>query len=240
MFDLNEEIISRSRRKFLQKKETIPVGSMLKWMDPRIIPLKLSDFLKQDFPFIVDLPVFEDKEPYDIAKKYLDMGFRAFSVSTNPYWNDGYDDFISFLKRSKQKFEYPIIRRDLFFETYQLIETRLFLGDSFTIFPSLVEGEKLEIIMEDAENLEFKPIVVVTNDLDLKLLKKVGGDYFIALAAEKAPKFFKKSKKMAKEVIVYSIKSVDEINSLKMKGLNFFWVSWKFVEANEDFFKSWK
>ena len=238
MFDLNEEIISRSRRKFLQKKETIPVGSMLKWMDPRIIPLKLSDFLKQDFPFIVDLPVFEDKEPYDIAKKYLDMGFRAFSVSTNPYWNDGYDDFISFLKRSKQKFEYPIIRRDLFFETYQLIETRLFLGDSFTIFPSLVEGEKLEIIMEDAENLEFEPIVVVTNDLDLKLLKKVDGYYFIALAAEKTSKFFKKSKKMAKEVIVYSMKSVDEINSLKRKGLNFFWVSWKFVEDNEDFFKS--
>ncbi|GEM_PF-3910909 len=236
MFDLSPEIVSARKELLTRKKQTVPVGSLLKWMDPRIIPQKISDFLPGESNFILDLPVFEDREPYDVAKKYVEMGFRVFSVSTNPFWNNGYDDYLSFLKRSKHTFPYPVIRRDLFFESYQIVETRLFWGDSFTIFPGVVDGERLKILIEDAFNLEFEPVVVLNDESDLKRLKKSGFHVpFIATNFKLFMKMKKKIMKLGSEIIVIA-GSIEEVELSRESGAKLFWVNWELVDRNPGFF----
>lgn len=237
MFQLTPEIVENRRRVLEEKKEKIPIGSLLKWMDPRITPLRLSDFLTDDSPYIIDLPVLEDQEPYDVARKFVDMGFRVFSVSTNPFWENGYDDFISYLKRSKKPFNFPVIRREVFFESYQIVETRLFWGDSFTVFPSVVEKDRLRIILEDAENLEFEPVAVIRSELEYKLLKRAGNIPYVTFPEESGRWAAKKIRKLKAEPILYAPSSPDVIESYRKKGVKFFWISWRFVEEFPHFFK---
>ncbi len=237
MFEIAPELIKNRQQVLKEKKDKIPIGSLLKWMDPRVSPLKISDFLTDQYPFILDLPVLRDREPYDVAKKYVDKGFRVFSVSTNPYWEDGYDDFISYLKRSKKEFKFPVIRREIFFESYQIVETRLFWGDSFTVFPSVVEKERLRIILEDAENLEFEPIAIIKSELEYKLLKRAGKIPFVAFPEESGRWAVKKVKKLRAKPILYNPSSPEVIESFKKRGVEYFWVSWRFVEKFPSFFK---
>ncbi len=236
MFDLAPEMIAERRKVLAEKKEKIPIGSLLKWMDPRIVPLKISDFLTEEHPFILDLPVIEDREPYDVARKYLDMGFRVFSISTNPHWNGGYDDYISYLKRSKREFKYPVIRREPIFESYQLVETRLFWGDSFTVFPSLLEKERLRIVLEDAGNLEFEAIAIINSELDYKLLKRSGNVKFVAFPEESGRWAVKRVRKLKAEPILYNPSSPEIIDRFRKMGVKFFWIDWEFVDRFADMF----
>ncbi len=236
MFNLSPEIVEESREKLLRKKSTIPVGSLIKWMDPRISPLKLSNFLNGDINFFLDLPIILDKEPLNVVEEYVKAGFRIFSASTNPDWDEGYDDYISYLKRGKREFSYPVIRRDIFFESYQLVETRLFMGDSVTIFPSLVDDEHLEILIDDSANLEFDPVVIFSDEGEYKELKKFRGKFIVAVSMKNLSSLAKKARKLSQYVVVYHIESTKEIEELKDSGFKNFWISWKLVDSFPEYF----
>ena len=246
-----KKIVKNTRENLKAKKAKLSledVKSSLKELDLPKSNFKSSIFNK-DEAIIAEIKkaspsagvISENFNPVEKAKEYESVGAAALSILTE---EDFFLGSIDYLKAVKRKTSLPILRKDFIIDEYQIYESKLIGADCILLIASILSDLQIEEFVKIAKKLELDYLIEIHDEKELKrvVLYK---DALIGVNNRNLNTFEVdldnsiRIKNLFKEKNIFiaesGIKSIDDINYLKLHNINVFLIGESLMRG--DFFK---
>jgi indole-3-glycerol phosphate synthase len=188
MFEYTRQIVE-------QRKKEVPLKGIRALASMQTRPIDLASTLRESAETVLIVQLkrrapemqkpLETYDPGMMAKNFVANGARAICVATNPkfYLGDVMD-----LILVKQSVLVPVIRQDLIYDEYQIVEARAAGADGVVLIAAMLPPEKLrelisitqrnrmtEVVqVQDREELlmalQFEPRVIAISNRDMRNL----------------------------------------------------------------------
>jgi len=105
------------------------------------------------------------------ALEYVSAGINCISVVTEPRWFKGSLDDLREVRNAVDKIpNRPVIlQNDFIFDSYQILQSRIYGADAIVLYASLIPEEQLKQMVELAHSLKMKVLLIVLNEEEMKL-----------------------------------------------------------------------
>ena len=185
--------------------------------------------------------ISENFNPVEKAKEYESVGAAALSILTE---EDFFLGSIEYLKAVKRTTSLPILRKDFIIDEYQIYESKLIGADCILLIASILSDLQIEEFVKIAKKLELDYLIEIHDEKELKrvVLYK---DALIGVNNRNLNTFEVdldnsiRIKNLFKEKNIFiaesGIKSIDDINYLKLHNINVFLIGESLMRG--DFFK---
>ena len=185
--------------------------------------------------------ISENFNPVEKAKEYESVGAAALSILTE---EDFFLGSIDYLKAVKRTTSLPILRKDFIIDEYQIYESKLIGADCILLIASILSDLQIEEFVKIAEKLELDYLIEVHDEKELKRVE-LYKDALIGVNNRNLNTFEVdldnsiRIKNLFKEKNIFiaesGIKSIDDINYLKLHNINVFLIGESLMRG--DFFK---
>jgi indole-3-glycerol phosphate synthase len=179
----------------------------------------------------------KDFNPTDIAREYSEGGASAISILTDRQFFKG--DLIH-LRNVRKAVETPLLRKDFIIDPYQIYEARLYGADAVLLIASVLDIDKLAVLLDLTHSLSMNAIVEVHDEGDLEKALLVESriiginnrdlrTFHVSLEAS-----MRLSRLVSGEKIVVAesgIHSSEDIKMLKEEGIYVFLIGETFMKA---------
>ena len=185
--------------------------------------------------------ISENFNPVEKAKEYESVGAAALSILTE---EDFFLGSIDYLKAVKRTTSLPILRKDFIIDEYQIYESKLIGADCILLIASILSDLQIEEFVKIAKKLELDYLIEIHDEKELKrvVLYK---DALIGVNNRNLNTFEVdldnsiRIKNLFKEKNIFiaesGIKSIDDINYLKLHNINVFLIGQSLMRG--DIFK---
>ena len=185
--------------------------------------------------------ISENFNPVEKAKEYESVGAAALSILTE---EDFFLGSIDYLKAVKRTTSLPILRKDFIIDEYQIYESKLIGADCILLIASILSDLQIEEFVKIAKKLELDYLIEIHDEKELKrvVLYK---DALIGVNNRNLNTFEVdldnsiRIKNLINEKNIFiaesGIKSIDDINYLKLHNINVFLIGESLMRGN--FFK---
>ena len=183
----------------------------------------------------------ENFNPVEKAKEYESVGAAALSILTE---EDFFLGSIDYLKAVKRTTSLPILRKDFIIDEYQIYESKLIGADCILLIASILSDLQIEEFVKIAKKLELDYLIEIHDEKELKRVE-LYKDALIGVNNRNLNTFEVdldnsiRLKNLFKEKNIFiaesGIKSVDDINYLKLHNINVFLIGESLMRG--DFFK---
>ncbi|HEY6420453.1 MAG TPA: indole-3-glycerol phosphate synthase TrpC [Candidatus Binataceae bacterium] len=109
-------------------------------------------------------------DPAAVAREYADAGAAAISVLTDRHFKGTLDD----LRAVRGAVEIPILRKDFFFDPYQLYEARAAGADCILLIAAMLKEGQLRSLAALARELKMAALIEVHNPGELRVAESTG------------------------------------------------------------------
>mgnify|MGYP001178360684 CR=1 FL=1 len=246
-----KKIVENTRENLKAKKAKLSledVKSSLKELDLPKSNFK-SSISNEDEAIIAEIKkaspsagvISENFNPVEKAKEYESVGAAALSILTE---EDFFLGSIDYLKAVKRTTSLPILRKDFIIDEYQIYESKLIGADCILLIASILSDLQIEEFVKIAKKLELDYLIEIHDEKELKrvVLYK---DALIGVNNRNLNTFEVdldnsiRIKNLFKEKNIFiaesGIKSIDDINYLKLHNINVFLIGESLMRG--DFFK---
>ena len=185
--------------------------------------------------------ISENFNPVEKAKEYESVGAAALSILTE---EDFFLGSIDYLKAVKRTTSLPILRKDFIIDEYQIYESKLIGADCILLIASILSDLQIEEFVKIAEKLELDYLIEIHDEKELKRVE-LYKDALIGVNNRNLNTFEVdldnsiRIKNLFKEKNIFiaesGIKSIDDINYLKLHNINVFLIGESLMRG--DFFK---
>ena len=185
--------------------------------------------------------ISENFNPVEKAKEYESVGAAALSILTE---EDFFLGSIDYLKAVKRTTSLPILRKDFIIDEYQIYESKLIGADCILLIASILSDLQIEEFVKIAKKLELDYLIEIHDEKELKRVE-LYKDALIGVNNRNLNTFEVdldnsiRMKNLFKEKNIFiaesGIKSIDDINYLKLHNINVFLIGESLMRG--DFFK---
>ena len=185
--------------------------------------------------------ISENFNPVEKAKEYESVGAAALSILTE---EDFFLGSIDYLKAVKRTTSLPILRKDFIIDEYQIYESKLIGADCILLIASILSDLQIEEFVKIAKKLELDYLIEIHDEKELKRVE-IYRDALIGVNNRNLNTFEVdldnsiRMKNLFKEKNIFiaesGIKSIDDINYLKLHNINVFLIGESLMRG--DFFK---
>ena len=185
--------------------------------------------------------ISENFNPVEKAKEYESVGAAALSILTE---EDFFLGSIDYLKAVKRTTSLPILRKDFIIDEYQIYESKLIGADCILLIASILSDLQIEEFVKIAKKLELDYLIEIHDEKELKRVE-LYKDALIGVNNRNLNTFEVdldnsiRIKNLFKEKNIFiaesGIKSIDDINYLKLHNINVFLIGESLMRG--DFFK---
>ena len=185
--------------------------------------------------------ISENFNPVEKAKEYESVGAAALSILTE---EDFFLGSIDYLKAVKRTTSLPILRKDFIIDEYQIYESNLIGADCILLIASILSDQQIEEFVKIAKKLELDYLIEIHDEKELKRVE-LYKDALIGVNNRNLNTFEVdldnsiRMKNLFKEKNIFiaesGIKSIDDINYLKLHNINVFLIGESLMRG--DFFK---
>ena len=185
--------------------------------------------------------ISENFNPVEKAKEYESVGAAALSILTE---EDFFLGSIDYLKAVKRTTSLPILRKDFIIDEYQIYESKLIGADCILLIASILSDLQIEEFVKIAKKLELDYLIEIHDEKELKRVE-LYKDALIGVNNRNLNTFEVdldnsiRIKNLFKEKNIFiaesGIKSIDDINYLKLHNINVFLIGESLMRGN--FFK---
>tara|TARA_X000000950_G_scaffold146991_1_gene181459 strand:+ start:11612 stop:12367 length:756 start_codon:yes stop_codon:yes gene_type:complete len=185
--------------------------------------------------------ISENFNPVEKAKEYESVGAAALSILTE---EDFFLGSIDYLKAVKRTTSLPILRKDFIIDEYQIYESKLIGADCILLIASILSDLQIEEFVKIAKKLELDYLIEIHDEKELKRVV-LYEDALIGVNNRNLNTFEVdldnsiRIKNLFKEKNIFiaesGIKSIDDINYLKLHNINVFLIGESLMRGN--FFK---
>ena len=185
--------------------------------------------------------ISENFNPVEKAKEYESVGAAALSILTE---EDFFLGSIDYLKAVKRTTSLPILRKDFIIDEYQIYESKLIGADCILLIASILSDLQIEEFVKIAKKLELDYLIEIHDEKELKRVE-LYKDALIGVNNRNLNTFEVdlensiRMKNLFKEKNIFiaesGIKSLDDINYLKLNNINVFLIGESLMRG--DFFK---
>ena len=185
--------------------------------------------------------ISENFNPVEKAKEYESVGAAALSILTE---EDFFLGSIDYLKAVKRTTSLPILRKDFIIDEYQIYESKLIGADCILLIASILSDLQIEEFVKIAKKLELDYLIEIHDEKELKRVE-LYKDALIGVNNRNLNTFEVdldnsiRMKNLFKEKNIFiaesGIKSLDDINYLKLHNINVFLIGESLMRG--DFFK---
>ena len=185
--------------------------------------------------------ISENFNPVEKAKEYESVGAAALSILTE---EDFFLGSIDYLKAVKRTTYLPILRKDFIIDEYQIYESKLIGADCILLIASILSDLQIEEFVKIAKKLELDYLIEIHDEKELKRVE-LYKDALIGVNNRNLNTFEVdldnsiRMKNLFKEKNIFiaesGIKSIDDINYLKLHNINVFLIGESLMRG--DFFK---
>ena len=246
-----QKIVENTRENLKAKKAKLSledVKSSLKELDLPKSNFK-SSISNKDEAIIAEIKkaspsagvISENFNPVEKAKEYESVGAAALSILTE---EDFFQGSIDYLKAVKRTTSLPILRKDFIIDEYQIYESKLIGADCILLIASILSDLQIEEFVKIAKKLELDYLIEIHDEKELKRVE-LYKDALIGVNNRNLNTFEVdldnsiRLKNLFKEKNIFiaesGIKSVDDINYLKLHNINVFLIGESLMRG--DFFK---
>ena len=246
-----QKIVENTRENLKAKKAKLSledVKSSLKELDLPKSNFK-SSISNKDEAIIAEIKkaspsagvISENFNPVEKAKEYESVGAAALSILTE---EDFFLGSIDYLKAVKRKTSLPILRKDFIIDEYQIYESKLIGADCILLIASILSDFQIEEFVKIAKKLELDYLIEIHDEKELKRVE-LYKDALIGVNNRNLNTFEVdldnsiRMKNLFKEKNIFiaesGIKSIDDINYLKLHNINVFLIGESLMRG--DFFK---
>jgi len=105
------------------------------------------------------------------ALEYVSAGINCISVVTEPRWFKGSLEDLREVRNAVDKIpNRPVIlQNDFIFDSYQILQSRIYGADAIILYASLLPKAQLKQMVDLAHSLQMKVLMIVLNEEELKL-----------------------------------------------------------------------
>tara|TARA_Y200000002_G_scaffold7148_2_gene6005 strand:+ start:2561 stop:3316 length:756 start_codon:yes stop_codon:yes gene_type:complete len=246
-----KKIVENTRENLKAKKAKLSledVKSSLKELDLPKSNFK-SSISNEDEAIIAEIKkaspsagvISENFNPVEKAKEYESVGAAALSILTE---EDFFLGSIDYLKAVKRTTSLPILRKDFIIDEYQIYESKLIGADCILLIASILSDLQIEEFVKIAKKLELDYLIEIHDEKELKRVE-LYKDALIGVNNRNLNTFEVdldnsiRIKNLFKEKNIFiaesGIKSIDDINYLKLHNINVFLIGESLMRG--DFFK---
>ena len=246
-----QKIVENTRENLKAKKAKLSledVKSSLKELDLPKSNFK-SSISNKDEAIIAEIKkaspsagvISENFNPVEKAKEYESVGAAALSILTE---EDFFLGSIDYLKAVKRTTSLPILRKDFIIDEYQIYESKLIGADCILLIASILSDLQIEEFVKIAKKLELDYLIEIHDEKELKRVE-LYKDALIGVNNRNLNTFEVdldnsiRIKNLFKEKNIFiaesGIKSIDDINYLKLHNINVFLIGESLMRG--DFFK---
>ena len=179
--------------------------------------------------------------PVEKAKEYEFFGAAALSILTEEDFFLGSNDYLKAVKRITSL---PILRKDFIIDEYQIYESKLIGADCILLIASILTDLQIEEFVKITKKLELDYLIEIHDEKELKRVE-LYKDALIGVNNRDLNTFEVdldnsiRIKNIFKEKNIFiaesGIKSIDDINYLKLHNINVFLIGESLMRG--DFFK---
>tara|TARA_B100001027_G_scaffold206590_1_gene170290 strand:- start:224 stop:979 length:756 start_codon:yes stop_codon:yes gene_type:complete len=179
--------------------------------------------------------------PVEKAKEYEFFGAAALSIVTEEDFFLGSNDYLKAVKRITSL---PILRKDFIIDEYQIYESKLIGADCILLIASILSDQQIEEFVKITKKLELDYLIEIHDEKELKRVERYK-DALIGVNNRDLNTFKVdldnsiRMKNLFKEKNIFiaesGIKSIDDINYLKLHNINVFLIGESLMRGN--FFK---
>ena len=179
--------------------------------------------------------------PVEKAKEYEFFGAAALSIVTEEDFFLGSNDYLKAVKRITSL---PILRKDFIIDEYQIYESKLIGADCILLIASILSDLQIEEFVKITKKLELDYLIEIHDEKELKRVERYK-DALIGVNNRDLNTFKVdldnsiRMKNLFKEKNIFiaesGIKSIDDINYLKLHNINVFLIGESLMRGN--FFK---
>ena len=179
--------------------------------------------------------------PVKKAKEYEFFGASALSILTE---EDFFLGSVDYLKAVKRITSLPILRKDFIIDEYQIYESKLIGADCILLIASILTDLQIEEFVKITKKLELDYLIEIHDEKELKRVE-LYKDALIGVNNRDLNTFEVdldnsiRMKNLFKEKNIFiaesGIKSIDDINYLKLHNINVFLIGESLMRG--DFFK---
>ncbi len=179
--------------------------------------------------------------PVEKAKEYEFFGAAALSILTEEDFFLGSNDYLKAVKRITSL---PILRKDFIIDEYQIYESKLIGADCILLIASILSDQQIEEFVKITKKLELDYLIEIHDEKELKRVERYK-DALIGVNNRDLNTFKVdldnsiRMKNLFKEKNIFiaesGIKSIDDINYLKLHNINVFLIGESLMRGN--FFK---
>jgi len=179
--------------------------------------------------------------PVEKAKEYEFFGAAALSILTEEDFFLGSNDYLKAVKRITSL---PILRKDFIIDKYQIYESKLIGADCILLIASILSDQQIEEFVKITKKLELDYLIEIHDEKELKRAE-LYKDALIGVNNRDLNTFEVdldnsiRMKNLFKEKNIFvaesGIKSIDDINYLKLHNINVFLIGESLMRGN--FFK---
>ena len=246
-----KKIVENTRENLKAKKAKLSledVKSSLKELDLSKSNFK-SSISNKDEAIIAEIKkaspsagvISENFNPVEKAKEYESVGAAALSILTE---EDFFLGSIDYLKAVKRTTSLPILRKDFIIDEYQIYESKLIGADCILLIASILSDIQIEEFVKIAKKLKLDYLIEIHDEKELKRVE-LYKDALIGVNNRNLNTFEVdldnsiRIKNLFKEKNIFiaesGIKSIDDINYLKVHNINVFLIGESLMRG--DFFK---
>ncbi|ORX44480.1 hypothetical protein BCR36DRAFT_126130 [Piromyces finnis] len=105
------------------------------------------------------------------ALEYVSAGINCISVVTEPRWFKGSLNDLREIRNAVDKIpNRPVIlQNDFIFDSYQILQSRIYGADAIVLYASLIPKDQLKQMVDLAHSLKMKVLMIVLNEAEMKL-----------------------------------------------------------------------
>jgi len=168
-----DKIVADKKEELEQRKKAVPASELEALIAQRAKPLDFATALKRGgVSLIAEVKkaspsrgvLCPDFDPVALAKTYADNGAAAISVLTEEKYFQGN---LEHLAEVREAVEIPLLRKDFFFDPYQVYESRAYGTDALLLIVAILEPEQLVELSTLSRELGLSCLVEVHNESEV-------------------------------------------------------------------------
>ncbi len=182
MSGILSQIVADKRKELEQRKQNVPISSLMGRAAQRKTPLALALALGGNGTRLVAEVkraspsrgvLCPDFNPVALAKAYASGGAAAISVLTEVNYFQGSIEDLAAVRRGVKL---PLLRKDFIFDRYQVYESAAYGADALLLIVAILDREPLEELLALSRGLGLSCLVEVHNESELETALLLGAE----------------------------------------------------------------
>lgn len=177
-----DDIVADKIPEVEKRKHELPLDELKKQIQEQAPPLDFAMALKgTSIKLIAEVKkaspskgiIREDFNPVDIARTYSSNGAAAISVLTDEKYFMGSLDYLKDIRKILDN-PVPLLRKDFILDEYQVYEARAAGADAILLIVSILDIDKLALLLELSHNLGMKCLVETHDEHECDIAVNTG------------------------------------------------------------------